>query len=528
MMENQYEFIIIGAGPAGLQMGYFLKQSQRSYVILERSESPGAFFKKYPRHRSLISINKIHTGYDDPEQQLRWDWNSLLSDDLDLRVRNYSKRYFPTADEYVHYLNDFATKTQLNIKTNANVTKIQKRDGEFIVELASGELLRARCLLMATGMPKEYAPDIPGIETVEQYGNAPVDPENYNDQRVLVIGKGNSGFEFADELLATTRLIHITSPNPIKFAWRSHFPGHVRALNMEFLDTYQLKSQNALINAEIKRIELKDKEYHVTFAYKLANDEEETLVYDRVVCCTGFKFDIDIFDADCRPELTMKNRLPAMSSWFESTNVSDLFFVGTLMQTRDYKKKQSTFIHGFRYNIQFLTQYLLNKYFDTPIPAAELSSDVDLLAREIIKNVNRSSSLWQQTGFLCDALIRDTNNETFCYYRTVPTDYLLESDFTSGRDFFTITLEFGQAFFDQSMNTFAVERIHKDDYERADQSPGLHPVIRHYRGNQLISVHHVIEDFANEWLEAVHVAPLKDYLAQSISQLQTADAAMVA
>ena len=58
-----HETCIIGAGPAGLQLGFFLSQAKRDYVILERERSAGAFFKTYPRHRQLISINKRFTGH---------------------------------------------------------------------------------------------------------------------------------------------------------------------------------------------------------------------------------------------------------------------------------------------------------------------------------------------------------------------------------------------------------------------------------------------------------------------------------
>jgi len=30
-----------GAGPAGLQLGYFLQQSNKSYIIFERNKVPG-------------------------------------------------------------------------------------------------------------------------------------------------------------------------------------------------------------------------------------------------------------------------------------------------------------------------------------------------------------------------------------------------------------------------------------------------------------------------------------------------------
>ena len=103
------DYLVIGAGPAGLQLGYFLDRAGRDYVILEAGSAPGRFFETFPRHRQMISINKPHTGHDDPELTLRWDWNSLLSDDPELRFTRYTGRYFPDADDYLRYLNDFAT-----------------------------------------------------------------------------------------------------------------------------------------------------------------------------------------------------------------------------------------------------------------------------------------------------------------------------------------------------------------------------------------------------------------------------------
>ncbi len=81
------DYCLIGAGPGGLQMGYFLQRAKRDYVIFERANTSGAFFVHYPRHRKLISINKRHTGKTNKEFNLRHDWNSLLSDDESLQMR---------------------------------------------------------------------------------------------------------------------------------------------------------------------------------------------------------------------------------------------------------------------------------------------------------------------------------------------------------------------------------------------------------------------------------------------------------
>src|SRR5262249_25889234 len=156
-------------------------------------------------------------------------------------------------------------------------------------------------------------------------------------------------------LLETAALIHVASPEPLRFAWKTHFVGHLRSINASFLDTYQLKLQNAIIDATIERVQRRpDGKFIVSVAYSHARGEREDLLYDRVICCTGFRFDHEIFDRSCRPALTIRDRFPEQTSAWESTNVNGLFFAGTLTQAVDYKRVASGFIHGFRYNSRAL------------------------------------------------------------------------------------------------------------------------------------------------------------------------------
>ena len=37
--KNFYQYCVIGAGPGGLQMGYFLQKSGRDYVIFEKGKA---------------------------------------------------------------------------------------------------------------------------------------------------------------------------------------------------------------------------------------------------------------------------------------------------------------------------------------------------------------------------------------------------------------------------------------------------------------------------------------------------------
>ena len=240
MSKEIYDYVIVGAGPAGLQLGYFLKRAGRKFIILEGGSVAGSFFKDFPRHRKLISANKVYTGYDDSLRNMRWDWNSLISDDESLLFKHFSKEFFPSADVMVEYLQAFASKLDLPVRYNTKVEKISRK-GQFHVRAADGETFVGHRLVMATGVSKPYVPNIPGVEHAELYTEMSVNPEDFADQRVLIVGKGNSAFETADNIIGTASRIYVCSPTPITLAWKSKFVGHLRAVNNNFVDTYQLK-----------------------------------------------------------------------------------------------------------------------------------------------------------------------------------------------------------------------------------------------------------------------------------------------
>src|SRR5690606_18260521 len=146
-----------------------MERDGRDYTVLERGDRPGTLFTRYPRHRQLISINKVYTGYSDPELNLRMDWNSLLSDDPDLLFGRYSEEYFPRADDFVRYLGDFADRTGVRVEYGTEVVGVSRADGLFTVRDATGRTWQARRLVVATGVSRLNEPDIPGVGLAERY-----------------------------------------------------------------------------------------------------------------------------------------------------------------------------------------------------------------------------------------------------------------------------------------------------------------------------------------------------------------------
>ena len=73
----------------------------------------------------MISINKRNTGERNRKFNFRHDWNSLLSDDDQLRFTHRSKQLFPSADLMVDYLNDFHRYYNLHIQFNTTVQNLK-------------------------------------------------------------------------------------------------------------------------------------------------------------------------------------------------------------------------------------------------------------------------------------------------------------------------------------------------------------------------------------------------------------------
>jgi thioredoxin reductase len=509
--EEVLDYLVVGAGPAGLQLGQFLGRAGHRYLVLEAGSAPGHFFETFPRHRTLISVNKKHTGYADPELNLRMDWNSLLADGDDdpLLFTAYSDKLFPPAEALLRYLADYAAKHDVQVRYDTRVTRIRRESAVFVLTAGDAEFA-ARRLIMATGVTKPYIPDFPGADLIDQYVDVDVDPEHFTDQRVLVLGKGNSAFETAGNLMERAAVVHVGGPRPVKLAWRTHFVGHLRAFNAGILDMYQLKLQHAILDGDVREVRRDADGYHVKFAFARADEVVKEIRYDRVICCTGFRFDADVFDEDCRPELVINGRFPAQTPDWESVTVPGLYFAGTITQVRDFKKATSAFIHGFRYGARALVKVLGERHHGRPWPHIELAAKPDALTGAVITRINRASGLYQQFGFLGDVVVVD--GDTARYLEEVPVDRLLADP---PDDAFVVTLDYGPDHDKVDPFDF-VARASQDKANDHGEGHYLHPIVRHYRRGELVATHHVTENLENEWDREVHIGPLAAFFAREL------------
>jgi len=218
-----------------------------------------------------------------------------------------------------------------------------------------------------------------------------MEKDAFKGQSIAIIGSGNAAYEIANYLNDVTESIAVVGP--AKFAWKTHYPGHLRSVNMGFLDTLYLKAGNIIYMNDYAA------EDAILFQHEFLQNHQSRL--HAVIYCGGFEFDSSIFDSSCIPDLMYgKSGYPLLNERFESQNVKNMYFVGALMQASDYKIGTSSFIHGFRYNIKFLHTLLHGGRFTT-----KLHNTFESLYDHVILQMNTSSCLHHRFKYFCDVIV---------------------------------------------------------------------------------------------------------------------------
>jgi thioredoxin reductase len=459
------DYLVIGAGPAGLRLGWSLEQAGRDYLILEAGATPGVLPRSFPR--------------------------AFAAD----RPRGRA---------------DVAGAERLKVRCHARVTRVARDgggDSQFVVIDQTGHIYRARRVIVATGLGRPYLPPIPGIEAAERYDDGPVVPADFAGRRVLVIGAGDVAYETAGGVVEHAAAVHVVGPRAIPAALTDR-TGRRWAGNDALISPGRLAARHAVLDASVQRIERAGQaEYVVTVSYAGWAGQIRTarLRYDRVIACTGFQMDSTIFDASCRPEPALGGRLPALTSEWESVNVPDLFFAGALTRVRAPRQHAGALRSGLRYGIRALRRVLDRKYEGAEWPHLVLPADAEVLATAVLARVNESLGLLQRYAPLCDLIVVTLRDTTAWYYEEMPVDYVHDSLFGSADRYFTVTLEYGDG------RTVELDDEHDDDRY-------LHPVIRHYHRWALVAVQRLPEDMGNDWAsEAEYKMPLRAFFAQQMA-----------
>lgn len=192
-----FDTIVIGGGQAGLSMGYFLRRHKLDYLILDDQKKPGGSWQQV------------------------WDSLKLFSpvqfSSMSGWMMPAGNGEYPTKNEFLAYITEYEKRYSFPVQRPVRVINVKKEKDLFVVETDQQEFL-SRTLVSATGSAKNpfipQYPDQARFVGKQLHSSAYRTPEEFEDQKVLVIGGGNSGAQILAEVSKIAQTQWVTQEPP--------------------------------------------------------------------------------------------------------------------------------------------------------------------------------------------------------------------------------------------------------------------------------------------------------------------------
>jgi putative flavoprotein involved in K+ transport len=288
------DVVIVGAGQAGLALGYYLAQQGLRFVILDGAQAVGDSWRK--RYDSL----RLFT----PAQ-----YNNLPGLAFPAEPDSY-----PTKDDVADYLALYARTFHLPVRVGTRVTHIAPAPGGYAVHTDS-ETFVTRQVAVATGpFQKPFVPSMSqglASEVYQVHSAQYQNPQQLPSGPVLVVGAGNSGAQIARGLSAD-RQVYLSSAQKLPYVpqrilgkdmfWWGHALGLMQVPITTWLGR-KLSQRDPLIGTDLRQlvqehgVELVGRTVSAS-GHALTTGDGRTVTVNAVVWATGFRPDYEWLKAE--------------------------------------------------------------------------------------------------------------------------------------------------------------------------------------------------------------------------------------
>lgn len=348
--------LVLGAGPAGLSIGYELSRRGIDYLILEKGKVAGESFSRYP-HNIFFGPWLNNTL---PGSKVGWSWLLRRA----------------TQPAYTWYLGEYARCHHLNIQFNTEVHSVERNAEGFRVSTSQGEF-QGRLLVNCTGyFSSPQVPQYPGQEATSIVTMHSHQFRDYTDLKrklggrsggkVLVVGAGLTAGETLMELYKNGYQVSLShrdrlvfGPSPTVESLLSPFSWVVEQLSVAF--GVRRNSNPPMAGGRVRSLI----EAGTIPLYKgISRFEQDSVVFvdgrqatfDALVWATGYHY-------TARHLRGTLPEGPILLQGMESAQVDGLYFLG-LDQQRTYR---SRFLRGIREDSELLGQALAQRLARQPL-----------------------------------------------------------------------------------------------------------------------------------------------------------------
>jgi thioredoxin reductase len=434
---GDYDVVVVGSGPGGLQTSYCLRHLGVKHAVLSRDTRPGGMFQRFPIFQRLITWTKPDAPVERASREYEWyDHNSLLAEEPELRalVPGLMDRAYdlPSRAEMEAGLAAFAERAELGVRYGCTWESTRHEDDSIVLVTSDGEY-RCRAVVFALGVTEPWRADVPGLEHAAHYVDTR-EPQRYADRDVFVVGKRNSGFEVAQGILPWARSIALGSPRPVQTDALA-----LSALRVRYLHPYDEYARGGpgtyVLDVTIERIERRGDGFRVV-THGTTWDGTLEFEVDDVIAATGFQ--APLRDLPALGLVTVADgRIPALTPFWESVSLPGVFFAGNASQgARGIEKRgagaSSSSVNGFRYNARVLAQHLAQRLIGH-VPRRERVADI---VPFLLHELSSAPELWVQKGYLCRVV--SAGDDGFADEEFMPLAHFLDSP---GPDAFAASVE---------------------------------------------------------------------------------------
>lgn len=313
----QYDVIIIGAGPIGLACGIQAEKRNMDYLIIEKGCLVNSIFN-YPTNMTFFSTSeRLEIG--------------------DVPFISHGPK--PTRTEALEYYRRVKSSWDLNVNLYEKVISVKGEKNNFII-VTDKNKYESKNIIVSTGF-YDYANymNIPGedLPKVKHYYE---DPHPYIDQKIVVVGGGNSAVDVALETFrrgadVTMVIKKDKIDDGVKYWVKPDIENRIAEGSIK-----------AYFNSRLTQIREKEVDIETP-------DGELTIENDFVLAMTGYHPDFD-FLTSMGIELNEK-REPVYNPETFETNIAGIYLAGVVSGGMDTSR---WFIENSRYHAENIFEYL--------------------------------------------------------------------------------------------------------------------------------------------------------------------------